>query len=172
MTSRVLRDKYKDKTACQLAAGSGAAALVSDAVDSNGTQSFFDTISKVALMRCYGISYGNIILYYLFLVVLVLLCGSSIGRMIPDSMWKKCRVCTRQQVVVDDEGNQSETCAEYRQGTPEECRRAGRMMERIIGFVVGLVVAGIVHRIFIFRLKLTIYKSEAVVGEMILRTVA
>ena len=166
---KILREKYKDKESCKIAAGSAAAGVVADAVDFSNTSSVIDTVTGVALMRCYGIPTRKIIIYFLSLIAFIVACTLLIQLAIPENFWDKCNICERYEYTWYG-GRRKRRCVQYRPGSVTECRKQGKILRYVIGCLIGIVIVSIVHAIVIFRLKLKIFTTEAVVGETIIRT--
>lgn len=165
-----LREEYKNKEACQLAAGASAAGLAADAFNSTGVQSMSDKVGQIALMRCMGKSYTSIILYHVILLCIVVACAVLIPLAIPDSVWENCSICTRSEPETVHNNGRATTrqkCVESRQGTPQECRRQGRIFEYIIGTIVGLIITAIISGIYTFYLKSKVFTSSALITDTV-----
>ena len=167
LIERVLKTKYQDKAACRMAARLAAGASLSDIMDGNdskkkgGVTSWLDFFNEIALMLCVGMSPTQIGLFYASMIVGTVVIVLTVKAMIPDSVWKKCKVCN------GPKGSQN-----CRPGTPEECKRKGANAELVISLFIAIIVLAIVRGIFIWGLKLKVYNISALLVEGAVRTIA
>ena len=159
-TRSVIREEYQNKESCQLAAGASAAGLAADAFNSKGAQNMADSVGLIALMRCVGKSYTFIILFHVILLCIVVACAILIPPAIPDDVWKNCTTCIRHTGT-----GKNRRCIESRPGTPQECKRAGRVFEFIIAIVVGGIISAIISGIYTFYLKSKVFRPSALFAE-------
>lgn len=165
----MLKDEYKDKAACQIAVGSDGAGIVADALNAKTTEGNIDTVSGIALMKCYGMSVSHIILYYVILVLIIGVCVLTIPTVIPDKFWKNCNICAEFKEA-DTNGNK-QNCKKWRKGTPQECKNAGKIFEYVIGLVVGIVISGLISSIFMFYLRSKVYTTTGLIGNTAARLI-
>ena len=167
----VLRTKYQNKQSCRLAARLAAGATVADVLDGNDQKSkgglagnaknLLDFFGDIALMNCIGMTPLQICMFYVCMCVILVVVYKQIRSAIPDDMFANCEVCKTERG--------KRVC---RKGTESECARMSFIFEFIISTVLGILVTVLIRKVFVFLLKVQIYKLSALFLETVVREIA
>lgn len=177
MERLVLREKYQDNESCQWAARGAVAGVAADVVENfantSKATSGIDFFTGLALMRCAGMSAAHITSYFVGLLVVGLVVFLLVWRIISSSKsFVNCKICINTERQYNNDLQKARMlCTEHRQGTPEECKNAGRLVKTILGLVIASVIVSLLHFFVRFALKAKIFKPTALFAGSFVRAV-